>query len=169
MSPHVFPRSLGTQVAGLGGWLLITFAAAAIGGFASVEAGSLYAQLARPAWAPPGWLFGPVWTVLYVLMGVAAWLVWRDNGIRGAAWALGLFVAQFAANALWTWLYFVWRQGAWAFIEIVLLWLLIAATCVAFWRHQRVAGVLLLPYLAWVTFAAALNLATWQMNPDFFR
>jgi tryptophan-rich sensory protein len=150
---------------GLGGWLLLTFGAAAIGARASVQADTFYAELARPAWAPPGWLFGPVWSILYLLMAVAAWLVWRDRGIRGAAWALGLFVVQLAANALWSWLYFVWRQGAWAFIEVLLLWLLIAATIAAFWRHRHVAAMLLLPYLAWVTFASALTWATWRLNP----
>ncbi|MDH4050964.1 MAG: tryptophan-rich sensory protein [Rubrivivax sp.] len=166
MPQQAVSRSFRTQALGLAGWLLITFVAAAIGGFASAQAGSFYGQLERPAWAPPGWLFGPVWSVLYVLMGVAAWLVWRVRGFRGAALALGLFVAQLATNALWTWLYFVWHEGAWAFTEVVLLWLLILATCAAFWRHRPLAGVLLLPYLAWVSFAAALTLATWQMNPS---
>ena len=100
-----------------------------------------------------------------MLMAVAAWLVWRDSSPRAAARALTLFVAQLAANALWTWLFFVWHQGAWAFIEVSALWLLIVFTVVAFWRRQPVAGALLLPYLAWVTFAAALTLATWRMNP----
>ena len=145
--------------------MLLTFAAAAIGALASAQAGMFYAQLERPSWAPPGWLFGPVWSVLYLLMAVAAWLVWRDSSPRVAARALTLFVAQLAANALWTWLFFVWHQGAWAFIEVSALWLLIVFTVVAFWRRQPVAGALLLPYLAWVTFAAALTLATWRMNP----
>jgi len=162
-------RSIGHQALGLGGWLLITFAAAALGGLASARAGAFYAQLERPGWAPPGWLFGPVWSALYVLMAVAAWLVWRDGGVRGAARALGLFVAQLGANALWTWLYFAWQQGAWAFLEVLVLWLLVLATCVAFWRHRRVAGVLLLPYLAWVAFAAALTWSTWRLNPSLLR
>lgn len=153
------------QILGLLGWLLLSFAAAAMGGLASVHAGTFYQQLIRPEWAPPGWLFAPVWSVLYLLMGVAAWLVWRVGGFRAAGMALTLFLIQLAANALWTWLFFVWQQGAWAFAEILLLWALILGTLVAFWRVRPLAGALLLPYLAWVTFACALSFASWQLNP----
>lgn len=154
---------------GLAAWLAVAFAAAAVGAAASANAGTLYQQLARPAWAPPGWVFGPVWTVLYVLMGVAAWLVWRPGGFRAAAVPLTLFLGQLVVNALWTWLFFAWRQGGWAFAEILVLWLLILATVVAFWRVRLAAGVLLVPYLAWVTFAAALTFTTWRMNPALLR
>ena len=157
--------STATQILGLAGWLLLTFAAAAAGAFASAGAGAFYRQLARPEWAPPGWLFAPVWTVLYVLMGVAAWLVWRAHGLRQARTALILYVAQLAANALWTWLFFVWHQGALAFAEILLLWGLIIATVVAFSRLHALAAALLLPYVAWVTFASVLTYATWKLNP----
>ena len=98
-------------------------------------------------------------------MAIAAWLVWRAHGFRRAGAALGLFLLQLAANAIWTWLFFVWHQGFLAFAEIVLLWALIASTVVAFWRLQRFAGLLLLPYLACVTFACALTFATWKLNP----
>jgi tryptophan-rich sensory protein len=99
-------------------------------------------------------------------MGIAAWLVWRVDGFRGARLALWLFIVQLAVNALWTWLFFVWRQGALAFAEIVLLWLLIVATVAAFWRVRPLAGSLLLPYLAWVSFASLLTYACWRLNPD---
>lgn len=158
------PPSKPRQVLGLLGWLLAVFAAAAIGGFASASAGEFYRELVRPAWAPPGWLFGPVWSLLYALMGLSAWLVWRARGFAGARSALLLFIAQLAANALWTWLFFVWRQGALAFAEILLLWLLIVAVIAGFWRISKLAAALLLPYLAWVSFATALTLATWQLN-----
>lgn len=105
-----------------------------------------------------------MWSVLYLLMGIAAWLVWRERGFRGARAALWLFVVQLGANALWTWLFFAWRRGALAFGEILLLWLLIAATIVAFWRVRKLAGALLVPYLAWVSFATALTWAVWRMN-----
>jgi translocator protein len=154
-----------SQLAGLAGWLLLTFAAAALGAVASAQAGAFYQQLVRPEWAPPGWLFGPVWTALYLMMAVAAWMVWREHGFRRAGPALTLFVLQLAANALWTWLFFVWHRGALAFAEILLLWALIAATLIAFRRLQVIAALLLLPYLAWVGFAAALTYATWQLNP----
>src|SRR5262245_55373756 len=94
---------------GLLGWLLLSFAAAALGAVASVEAAAFYEQLARPSWAPPPWLFGPVWTILYVLMGVAAWLVWRAHGFEEGKVALTLFVVQLGANALWSWLFFAWH------------------------------------------------------------
>ena len=151
---------------GLAAWLALSFVAAAIGAAASVRAGAFYAQLLRPDWAPPGNVFGPVWTILYALMGIAAWLVWRNAGLRGARFALGLFVAQLAANALWSWLFFAWHRGALAMADITLLWLLLVATIIAFWRIRALAGALLIPYLLWVSFAAALNLAVWQMNPQ---
>ena len=153
------------QVLGLLGWLLVSFAAAAVGAFASADAGAFYGQLVRPAWAPPGWLFAPVWTILYALMGVSAWLVWRGHGFREGRNALALFVVQLAFNALWTWVFFVWHQGALALAEIALLWCLIVATAASFRRLNRLAAALLLPYLAWVTFAAALTFSTWRLNP----
>ena len=152
-------------LAGLAFWLVFTLAFAAVAGYASAQAGSFYLQLVRPSWAPPGWLFGPVWAVLYLLMAGAAWLVWREAGLRRGAWALGLYAAQLAANALWTWLFFVWHQGGWAMAEIVLLWALIAATIGLFARHRRLAAALLLPYLAWVSFACVLTWACWRLNP----
>lgn len=151
--------------AGLVGWLLLVFVAAALGGLASARAGAFYAELVRPGWAPPGWLFGPVWSVLYAAMGVAAWRVWRIHGFAGARLALGLFIVQLIANALWTWLFFAWRAGGLAFADILVLWLLVAATLAQFWRVDRIAGGLLVPYLAWVSFAMALNWAVWRLNP----
>lgn len=154
------------QVLGLGAWLAVAFAAGAIGAVASVNAGAFYAELKRPAWAPPGWIFGPVWSTLYALMAVAAWLVWRARGFHAARPALSLFLVQLAFNALWSWLFFAWRQGALATIEVVLLWCLIAACVVAFRRIDGLAAVLLVPYLAWVTFAAILTFAVWRLNPE---
>lgn len=144
----------------------VTYAAAAVGALASVQARSFYMELTRPEWAPPGWLFGPVWSALYALMAIAAWLVWRSAGFPAARLAAGLFAAQLVANALWSWLFFAWRFGAAAFAEVVLLWLLILATAVAFWRTSRLAALLLAPYLAWVSFAAALTWAVWRANPQ---
>lgn len=155
-----------TQALGLLGWLAATFIAAAVGAAASAQAGPFYAQLARPGWAPPGWLFGPVWTALYVLMGIAAWLVWRVGGFRAARSALSLFVVQLAVNALWSWLFFGMHRGALAFADIVLLWVLIVATLRAFWRIRPLGGALLVPYLLWVSFAAVLNYSIWQLNPQ---
>lgn len=159
------PPAARKQVLGLAGWFLATFVTGGIGAAASARAASFYGELSRPSWAPPAWLFGPVWSVLYVLMGIAAWLVWRDHGFRGASTALKLFVAQLFANALWTWIFFVWHQGALSLAEIVALWWLIAGTLVAFWRLHKLAGLLLVPYLAWVSFATALTASLWQLNP----
>ena len=154
------------QILGLVGWLGITFVTAAIGGGGSINAGTFYSQLTLPEWAPPGWIFGPVWTVLYVAMGFASWLVWRTAGFRGARGALTLYVAQLVPNALWSWLFFGWNLGAWAFADILLLWVLIVLTSIAFWRVRPAAGFLLIPYLLWVTFASALNYTVWQLNPQ---
>ncbi len=154
------------RIAGLAVWLVIVFIAAAIGGAASVQAGPFYMQLVRPDWAPPPSIFGPVWTVLYASMGIAAWLVWRVGGFLRAKAALSLFLAQLALNSLWSWLFFGWHYGALAFTDIMVLWALIIATVIAFWRVRPLAGALLVPYLMWVSFACALNFSVWQLNPQ---
>ena len=159
-------RTRKQQVLGFLGWMAVTFVAAAIGSVASINAGAFYGDLVRPGWAPPSWVFGPMWTLLYVLMGVAAWLVWRARGLRGARVALSLYLAQLVLNALWSWLFFGWHLGGPAFVDVLALWALILATCVAFWRVSPLAGALLVPYLLWVSYAAALNFAVWQMNPQ---
>ena len=152
------------QLSGLAGWFVLMVVVAVLGAVASVNAGDFYQSLARPGWAPPANLFGPAWTTLYTLMAVAAWLVWRSHGLRNTA--LTLFLVQLAPNVLWSWLFFVWQLGALSFVNIAVLWGLIFATVIAFWRLQRTAALLLVPYLLWVTFAAALNFAVWQMNPQ---
>jgi tryptophan-rich sensory protein len=154
------------QIIGFAAWLLVSFMAAAIGSAASIQAAPFYTGLARPEWAPPPNLFGPVWTVLYALMAIAAWLVWRTGGFRAARAALTLFLLQLAVNALWSWLFFGWHFGALAFADIVLLVVLIVATLIAFWRVSALAGVLLIPYLLWVGFASMLNYSVWQLNPQ---
>ena len=153
------------QCIALAVWLVIVFATSAIGAFASINARNFYAQLTQPAWAPPGWVFGPVWSALYLMMGIAAWLVWRERGFAAARGAFVLFFVQLAANALWSWLFFDWHLGAMAFAEIIVLWCLIVATIVAFWRVRPLAGALLLPYLAWVSFASVLAFWMWRLNP----
>ncbi|MCX2979989.1 tryptophan-rich sensory protein [Halieaceae bacterium IMCC14734] len=154
------------QLLGLTAWLLVCFAASAIGAVASIQAKSFYADLVQPAWAPPAWVFGPMWTLLYAMMAISAWLVWRSGGLRYHRFAFSLFFAQLILNGLWSWLFFAWHLGALAFLDIVLLWLLIAATIVCFWRVRPVAGGLLVPYLLWVSFAAALNFSLWQLNAE---
>ncbi len=161
MTEIMLPR----QIAGLVGWLAASYVTSAIGAAASIQAASFYAEMQRPDWAPPGWLFGPVWITLFTLMGIAAWLVWRRAGFRAARVALTLFLAQLVFNATWSWLFFGWRLGGLAFADILILLLLIAVTLAAFWRHSRLAGALLAPYLLWVGFAAVLNFTVWRLNP----
>src|SRR5471030_3027579 len=149
MSTATAPKPAGAAIPSLIGWLLLTAVAAALGALAS---------------APPAWLFGPVWSVLYLLMAVAAWRVGRVAVPRPAP-ALLLYAGQLALNALWSWLFFAWHLGAPACACIVVLWLMIAATVVLFGRRERLAAILLWPYLAWVSFAGLLCLSIWQRNP----
>jgi tryptophan-rich sensory protein len=152
---------------------LLTFAACVGASFAAAAIGSLftapsipgwYAGIVKPSWTPPGWLFGPVWSLLYLMMGVAAWLVWRKAGFHAAALPLALFCLQLLLNARWSILFFGLRSPGTALLEIVFLWGAILATTLAFFRHSAPAGWLMLPYLAWVTFAAALNASIWHLN-----
>jgi benzodiazapine receptor len=154
------------QILGLIGWLVICFSASAVGAAASIQAKTFYGHLEQPAWSPPSWLFGPVWTVLFAMMAIAAWLVWRSGGFRANRIALSLFLGQLVLNALWSWLFFVGHLGASALMDIVLLMLLITASLVLFWRVRPLAGALLIPYLLWVSFAAVLNFSLWQLNPQ---
>ncbi len=156
------PTSSSRQTLALLGWLALTFAAATSAFFVSID--GWFETLNKPSWNPPSWLFGPVWTTLYAMMAVAAWLVWRHGGWKSQRVALGLFVLQWALNAAWTPLFFGMQRPDLALIDIVLLWLAITATIVAFWRVSTLASVLLLPYLAWVSFAAFLNFTIWRMN-----
>jgi translocator protein len=151
-----------SSLAGLAGWLTLSFAAAAVGSLFSP--GDWYAGLTKPAWNPPNWLFAPVWSVLYATMGVAAWLVWKCERVRPRNSALACFLLQLALNALWSPLFFGWRNPGLAFAEIILLWLAVTGTVVLFFRVHRFAGLMLVPYLVWITFAAALNFAIWQLN-----
>ncbi len=145
--------------------LMATFSAAAIGGLLSRGAvKDWYPSLAKPSWTPPGWLFGPVRSLLYLMMGIAAWRVWRRDGIPEARLALGVFALQLVFNAAWSGIFFGLRAPALAFVEIVGLWLLIAVATLLFSARDRAGGLLMVPYLAWVSFAAALNGAIAWMN-----
>lgn len=155
------PRSARNAFALLG-WLAFSMTAALTGVF--VSPGGWYADLVKPTWNPPAWLFGPVWTMLYLMMGVAGWLVWREGGWAKQRWPLGLFVVQWCLNVLWTPLFFGLHRMDLAFVEIVCLWAAILATVLTFRRVQPWASVLLLPYLAWVSFASVLNFTLWRMN-----
>ena len=149
---------------------LITFLALCLGtgGLGAIattpEIDGWYTTLNKPAWNPPDSVFGPVWTTLFILMAFAAWLVWKQEGIQAAAVPMTLFGIQLVLNASWSWIFFGMHQPGWAFAEIVVLWLTIVATAVVFFRRSKPAGWLLMPYLAWVSFAAVLNFRIWQLN-----
>ena len=121
-----------------------------------------YANLSKPSWTPPNWLFGPVWTILYIAMAIAAWLVWRKAGLTAVP--MQLFLLQLLLNVAWSAVFFRLRSPGPAFVEIVMLWLAILATMIEFWRAVPLAGLLLLPYLIWVSYATALNYSIWRLN-----
>ncbi len=150
-------------------FLSVCYLVGFIGSQANVQGMPVWYQtIQKPSWNPPGWLFAPVWTILYGMMGYAAWLVWMTpagelpSGRRTRA--LVLFFAQLVLNGLWSWIFFGWHEIRIAFFEIVNLWFAILATMIMFFRVRPLAGWLLVPYLLWVTFATALNFAIWQMN-----
>lgn len=157
------PPTRTRTVLGFIAWLGACFAAAAFGGL--FMPGEWYATLKKPAWNPPGWIFGPVWTALYITMAVAAWLVWKRGGFKTQCVALSFFLLQLLFNALWSPLFFGLHNPGLAFVDIVLLWLALLATLIRFWRVSVLAGSLLVPYLAWVTFASVLNGTLWRLNP----
>jgi len=143
--------------------LAVTFFAPALGSFSMP--GAWYASLNKPSWNPPAWIFGPVWTALYTMMAVAAWLVWRRGGWPSQRRPLTLYLGQLALNAAWTPLFFGLKNPGFAFAEIFLLLIAIAVTVNAFRRTSHAAALLLMPYLAWVSFAAFLNFSIWRLNP----
>ena len=137
-----------------------------LSGFATAKGvETWYPTLIKPSFNPPAWIFGPVWTVLYILMGVAAFLVWRQGlEADGVKRALALFLVQLGLNGLWSILFFGLQRPGWALVEIVVLWVAIVVTLRAFWRVSPAAGWLLVPYLAWVSFATVLNGSLWMLN-----
>jgi benzodiazapine receptor len=159
------PRGRARDVVGLALSIAVCFGSAALGSLLTQPSlGNWYAQLGKPAWTPPNWVFGPVWSALYLSMALAAWLIWRNAGISGARLPLTLFGFQLGLNVLWSAVFFGMRLPGIACLEIVALWLAITATTAVFWRRNRTAAMLMVPYLAWVTFAGVLNAAIWSLN-----
>lgn len=150
--------------AALGISFLTVIVAAGIGGAAASSAAADYGRLQQPSWAPPSWVFGPAWTLLYTLMAVAAWLVWRSGPAAQSRRALVAYAIQLVLNAAWTPLFFGLGWRGVALIEISVLWVVLAITMALFFRRSVLAGWLLVPYLAWTTFAWSLNFAVWQLN-----
>lgn len=145
--------------------LLVCLGAGGLGAVATTpEIDGWYRTVVKPEWNPPDWVFGPVWTTLFVLMGISAWLVWRPAGFKEAATPLSLFAVQLILNVAWSWIFFGMHRIGWAAVEILILWLAILATTAAFFRRSKHAGWLLVPYLGWVTFAGVLNFTIWRLN-----
>ena len=164
MNSVTVPRITGAKRwLGLLLWLIASFSAAALG--ALFMPGAWYDSLNKPSWNPPGWVFGPVWSTLYTMMAVAAWLVWRQGGFSNQRKPLAWFIAQLVLNAAWSPLFFGLHRPGIAFAEILLLWGAIAGTMRAFYPISRPATYLLIPYLAWVSFASVLNFTLWRLNP----
>ncbi len=163
MSANTVTLSRSRDALGLVAFLALGFGVLLLGGGAVSPAfAEWYPTLRKPSWTPPGWVFGPVWTLLYPVVAVAGWRAWREG--RGRKRLL-IYLVQMALNAAWPWLFFAARRPALALIDVVLLFAAILATAVGFWRVHRGAALLLVPYLGWVGFAAALNYEIWRLNP----
>lgn len=161
---HTEPKA-SRQVAGLLGWVMLCFGAAILGGLAtSAGDGTWYDSLRKPAWTPPDWVFAPVWSLIYLTMAVSAWMVWRREGLWRAALPLGLFVVQLGLNVAWSGLFFGLENPGAAMLDLAVLWCAILATALAFWYRSPLAAWLLMPYLAWVSFAGSLNFVLWRWN-----
>lgn len=142
--------------------IALVAAVAAFGG--RFGPGAWYAQLAKPPWTPPNWLFGPAWTVLYILMAIAAWLIWKADDFRSVRVPLLFYAVQLVLNALWSLAFFGLHRIGLALADIVALWGAILVTVLLFWRVRVPAAVLLIPYLGWVAFAGFLNYSLWRLN-----
>lgn len=141
------------------------FTAAALGALATTDAQTFYDALQRPNWAPPASLFGPVWSLLYAMMAIAAWIMWRKHAFQRDPALTVLFAVQLGLNALWSWIFFRWHSGLFAFIDILALIAAVAIVIIKFWSRSRIASTLMWPYLCWLAFAATLNWSLWRQNP----
>ena len=150
---------------GLVGWVALCFATSGLGAVATMpEIGTWYRALVKPAWNPPDAVFGPVWMTLYLWMAIAAWLIWRPAGFAAARVPLVLFALQLVLHVAWSWIFFRLHQMGWAVVEIGVLWVMIFATTVVFFKNNKLAGSLMVPYLVWVGFASVLNFTIWRLN-----
>ena len=158
-------RARARDLLGLGAFLALCLGVSAIGGWVTADSvGTWYQTLRKPSFNPPNWVFAPVWGLLYIMIALAGWRVWRSRGVAGARAGMTAYAAQLAVNLAWTLLFFGCHRIGIALAEIVLLLAAISVTAVLFWRIDRVAGWLLVPYAAWVAFAGLLNFALWRLN-----
>ncbi len=151
---------------GLIGWILFTSLASISGAVTAKHAQTFYASLDKPRWAPPAWLFGPAWGVLYLCMSVAAWRIWREYGFGAARAALILYAAHLIFNTSWSYFFFVRRSGLYSTVDAALLSASVYATGIVFWQYDHLSGLLFIPYSMWVTFAMALTVSVWRRNPE---
>lgn len=158
------PRDLDalTLTAGLAGFVLLVAVVASAG--AMFKPGDWYEALAKPPWTPPNWVFPVAWTLLYLMIAIAGWQIWREAGFGGACLAFLLYFVQLVLNAAWSWMFFGLHRVDLAMIDVTVLWIIVLANTIAFFMVQPGAAILLIPYLIWITYAAALNFAIWQMN-----
>ena len=150
------------NILGLIGWIVLCSLAGVFG--AQFEPGMWYETLQKPIWTPPDWIFPVVWPILYILMGISAWLIWKLKSTKLNDPIFIWFYVQLTLNAIWSWLFFGMHYIGTALAEIFLLWTAIVFTILLFWNKKRLAGALLLPYLGWVSYAAALTFAIWKLN-----
>ena len=155
-------RQIAVLLLFLGACYLVAWVGAQVSpGLGSTE---WYDSIQKPSWNPPSWVFGPVWSLLYTLMGIAAWLVWKEVGFKNAKIAMVLFFTQLILNGLWSHIFFGMQQIGWALVEIIILLIAIVATTIAFFRKRSLAGWLMAPYILWVAFATFLTYTIWTLN-----
>ncbi len=159
---HEMIRNRSFDVLGLAFSIVLTFGVATFA--AQFEPGDWYVHLAKPAWTPPGWLFGPVWGMLYLAMSISAWLVWRQRHAARVSLPLGIYFTQLAINGTWSWLFFGQQWINLALVNLIVLVILVAVTVAMFQRVRKAAGLMLIPYLLWISFATALNFQIWRVN-----
>ena len=158
-------RTRAEDLLGLGAFVALCLVISAIGGWITAgSVGTWYQTLQKPVFNPPNWIFAPVWSLLYLMIALAGWRVWRRVGVAGAPAAMAVYATQLALNLGWSFLFFGSRMIGVALAEILLLLVVICVNAVLFWRKDRVAGWLLAPYVAWVAFASVLNFALWRLN-----
>lgn len=150
------------DISGLIGWLLLSAVIAWFG--SQFAADNWYLELNKPGWTPPGWIFGPVWTILYILMAVAAWLIWRNDRKITGKLSLKIYLIKMVCNGLWSYLFFGLHQIGLAFLDIIVLLVLLIWVIILFYKEKKSAGIILIPYLIWVSFASVLNLSIWLLN-----
>ena len=146
--------------------IALCFSASMIGAIASFNAPVFYGELIKPPWAPPAFVFGPVWTFLYTLMSISLWLMWKQLSFKDGKSVYLIFLVQLALNGLWSWIFFKWNSGVGSFVEIIILIIFIILNIFTFWKRSKIAALLLMPYLLWVFFATYLTYTLWSLNPN---